>query len=195
MADQARVVVIGGGITGVSVAYHLAEAGWTDVLLVEKAGLTAGSTSQAAGLVTAFNPSSTMLAWRRYSIELYGRLGVFSAVGSRAARVVAGAAQGARADGEPGARRGPRRRRHLGRGGAAAHARDLAGVPVRRGLPARRRLPRPARRDVSRSRMRRGSSASGSGRTRGSPGSSSGRGARFAACSSRTASPSTRSSS
>ncbi|HET8785017.1 MAG TPA: FAD-dependent oxidoreductase, partial [Candidatus Limnocylindrales bacterium] len=82
MAEQARVVVIGGGITGVSVAYHLAEAGWTDVLLVEKAGLTAGATSQAAGLVTAFNPSSTMLAWRRYSIELYGRLGAFSAVGS-----------------------------------------------------------------------------------------------------------------
>ena len=82
MADQARVVVIGGGITGVSVAYHLAAQGWTDVLLVEKAGLTAGATSQAAGLVTAFNPSSTMLAWRRYSIELYGRLGVFSAVGS-----------------------------------------------------------------------------------------------------------------
>ncbi|HYK96747.1 MAG TPA: FAD-dependent oxidoreductase [Candidatus Dormibacteraeota bacterium] len=82
MNDQARVVVIGGGITGCSVAYHLAEAGWTDVLLVEKAGLTAGSTSQAAGLVTAFNPSSTMLAWRRYSIELYGRLGAFNAVGS-----------------------------------------------------------------------------------------------------------------
>jgi glycine cleavage system aminomethyltransferase T/glycine/D-amino acid oxidase-like deaminating enzyme len=80
--DQARVVVIGGGITGCSVAYHLAEAGWTDVLLVEKATLTAGATSQAAGLVTAFNPSSTMLAWRRYSIELYGRLGAFSAVGS-----------------------------------------------------------------------------------------------------------------
>ena len=80
--DQARVVVIGGGITGCSVAYHLAAAGWTDVLLVEKAQLTAGSTSQAAGLVTAFNPSSTMLAWRRYSIELYGRLGVFDAVGS-----------------------------------------------------------------------------------------------------------------
>src|SRR5262245_23929987 len=82
MVDQARVVVIGGGITGVSVAYHLAEQGWTDVLLVEKAGLTAGATSQAAGLVTAFNPSSTMLAWRRYSIDLYGRLGAFSAVGS-----------------------------------------------------------------------------------------------------------------
>ncbi len=80
--DQARVVVIGGGITGCSVAYHLALAGWTDVLLVEKAQLTAGSTCQAAGLVTAFNPSSTMMAFRRYSIELYGRLGAFQAVGS-----------------------------------------------------------------------------------------------------------------
>ena len=81
-ADQARVVVIGGGITGCSVAYHLALAGWTDVLLVEKAQLTAGSTCQAAGLVTAFNPSSTMMAFRRYSIELYESLGVFEAVGS-----------------------------------------------------------------------------------------------------------------
>lgn len=80
--DQARVVVIGGGITGCSVAYHLAEAGWTDVLLIEKAQLTAGSTCQAAGLVTAFNPSSTMMQFRRYSIELYRRLGAFQTVGS-----------------------------------------------------------------------------------------------------------------
>ena len=80
--EQARVVVIGGGITGCSVAYHLAVAGWTDVLLIEKAQLTAGSTCQAAGLVTAFNPSSTMMAFRRYSIELYRRLGVFETVGS-----------------------------------------------------------------------------------------------------------------
>jgi glycine cleavage system aminomethyltransferase T/glycine/D-amino acid oxidase-like deaminating enzyme len=80
--EQARVVVIGGGITGCSVAYHLALAGWTDVLLVEKAQLTSGSTCQAAGLVTAFNPSSTMMAFRRYSIELYERLGVFETVGS-----------------------------------------------------------------------------------------------------------------
>ena len=80
--DQARVVVIGGGITGCSVAYHLAEAGWTDVLLVEKAQLTAGATYMAAGLVTAFNPSSTMMGFRRYSIGLYGRLGAFERVGS-----------------------------------------------------------------------------------------------------------------
>ncbi|MBI2764267.1 MAG: FAD-dependent oxidoreductase [Chloroflexi bacterium] len=80
--DQARVVVIGGGITGCSVAYHLAEAGWTDVLLVEKAQLTSGSTCQAAGLVTMFNPSNTMMRFRRYSVELYERLGVFERVGS-----------------------------------------------------------------------------------------------------------------
>ena len=80
--DQARVVVVGGGITGCSVAYHLALAGWTDVLLIEKAQLTAGSTCQAAGLVTAFNPSSTMMHFRRYSIELYDRLGAFERVGS-----------------------------------------------------------------------------------------------------------------
>jgi 4-methylaminobutanoate oxidase (formaldehyde-forming) len=89
--DQARVVVIGGGITGCSVAYHLAEAGWTDVLLVEKAQLTAGSTNMAAGLVTAFNPSSTMMAFRRYSIELYRRLGAFERVGSL--RLASSAAQ------------------------------------------------------------------------------------------------------
>src|SRR3954451_4392277 len=80
--DQARVVVIGGGITGCSVAYHLALAGWTDVLLVEKAVLTAGSTCQAAGLVTAFNPSSTMMEFRRYSIDLYRSLAAFETVGS-----------------------------------------------------------------------------------------------------------------
>ena len=80
--DQARVVVIGGGITGCSVAYHLAEAGLTDVLLVEKAQLTAGSTCQAAGLVTMFSPSNTMMRFRRYSVELYERLGVFERVGS-----------------------------------------------------------------------------------------------------------------
>ncbi len=81
-ADQARVVIIGGGITGCSVAYHLALAGWSDVLLVEKAQLTAGSTCQAAGIVTAFNPSATMMQFRRYSIELYRKLGAFDTVGS-----------------------------------------------------------------------------------------------------------------
>ncbi len=80
--DRARVVVIGGGITGCSVAYHLAKAGWRDVLLVDKGPLTSGSTCHAAGLVTQFNPSPAMMRFRRYSIELYKELGVFEAVGS-----------------------------------------------------------------------------------------------------------------
>ncbi len=86
--DRARVVVIGGGITGASVAYHLARAGWRDVLLLEKGELTSGSTCQAAGLVTQFNPSNAMMRLRRYSIELYNELGVFETVGSL--RIAAG---------------------------------------------------------------------------------------------------------
>jgi glycine cleavage system aminomethyltransferase T/glycine/D-amino acid oxidase-like deaminating enzyme len=74
-------VVVGGGITGASVAYHLAKAGWRDTVLVEKDELTSGSTCHAAGLVTQFNPSPTMMRFRRYSIELYQELGVFDQVG------------------------------------------------------------------------------------------------------------------
>ena len=83
MQDQARVVIIGGGITGCSIAYHLAKEGWTDVLLVEKGDLTSGSTAQAAGLVTQFNTSPTMMRFRKYSIDLYVELGIFEQVGSR----------------------------------------------------------------------------------------------------------------
>jgi 4-methylaminobutanoate oxidase (formaldehyde-forming) len=80
--QRASVVVIGGGIAGCSVAYHLARAGWRDVVLLDKGELTSGSTHHAAGLVTQFNPSSTMMRLRRYSVELYGELGVFERVGS-----------------------------------------------------------------------------------------------------------------
>ena len=74
--------MVGGGITGASVAYHLAKAGWRDTVLLEKDELTSGSTCHAAGLVTQFNPSPTMMRFRRYSIELYEELGVFERVGS-----------------------------------------------------------------------------------------------------------------
>jgi 4-methylaminobutanoate oxidase (formaldehyde-forming) len=77
-----QVVVIGGGIAGVSCAYHLARAGVSDVALVEKGELTSGSTHHAAGLVTQFNPSPTMMRFRRYSVQLYEELGVFERVGS-----------------------------------------------------------------------------------------------------------------
>jgi glycine/D-amino acid oxidase-like deaminating enzyme/glycine cleavage system aminomethyltransferase T len=77
-----QVVVIGGGIAGVSCAYHLARSGMRDVVLVEKGELTSGSTHHAAGLVTQFNPSPTMMRFRRYSVQLYEELGVFDRVGS-----------------------------------------------------------------------------------------------------------------
>ena len=80
--ESAQVIVIGGGIAGCSVAYHLARAGWRDVLLIEKGELTSGSTHHAAGLVTQFNPSATMMRFRRYSVSVYRDLGVFNDVGS-----------------------------------------------------------------------------------------------------------------
>ncbi len=76
------MIVIGGGITGCSVAYHLAKAGCGDVLVLEKGELTSGSTHHAAGLVTQFNPSATMMQFRRYSVALYRELEVFNTVGS-----------------------------------------------------------------------------------------------------------------
>src|SRR5437870_8012891 len=82
LPSRARAVVIGGGITGTSVAYHLARSGWRDTVLLEKAELTSGSTCHAAGLVTQFNPSPTMMRFRTYSIEVYQELGVFETVGS-----------------------------------------------------------------------------------------------------------------
>lgn len=74
MRDQARVVVIGGGIAGCSVAYHLAQKGWTDVVVVDKGELTSGSTWHAAGMVTHFHTSPAIMRMRRYSIELYRTL-------------------------------------------------------------------------------------------------------------------------
>jgi 4-methylaminobutanoate oxidase (formaldehyde-forming) len=72
--DQVRVVVVGGGIAGCSVAYHLARKGWTDLLLLDKGELTSGSTWHAAGMVTHFHTSPTIMRMRQYSIALYRSL-------------------------------------------------------------------------------------------------------------------------
>lgn len=82
MKDQARVVVIGGGIYGVNIAYHLAKMGWNDLILVEKHDISSGATAHAAGLVTQFATSQTLMQFRKYSIDLYSELGLFDHVGS-----------------------------------------------------------------------------------------------------------------
>src|SRR5271166_6105341 len=74
MKTHARVVVIGGGAVGVSTLYHLAHKGWSDVVLVERAELTAGSTWHAAGLLPLFNMSYTVGQLHKYSLDLYKRL-------------------------------------------------------------------------------------------------------------------------
>lgn len=71
MRTHARVVVIGGGAMGVSLLYHLTKRGWTDVILVEKAELTAGSTWHAAGLCTHFAHNPTIMEMRATSVRLY----------------------------------------------------------------------------------------------------------------------------
>lgn len=75
LPDRARVVIVGGGVIGCSVAYHLAHAGWSDVVLLERDRLTSGTTWHAAGLMTCFGSTSeTSTAIRLYSRELYARL-------------------------------------------------------------------------------------------------------------------------
>ena len=74
MADfptTARVVIIGGGVVGVSTLYHLAKKGWTDCVLLEKNELTAGSTWHAAGNCPSFSTSWAVMNMQRYSLELY----------------------------------------------------------------------------------------------------------------------------
>ena len=74
LPSSARVVIIGGGVIGCSVAYHLAKQGWKDVVLLERKQLTSGTTWHAAGLIAQLraNPNMTRLA--KYSQELYGNL-------------------------------------------------------------------------------------------------------------------------
>jgi len=75
MKTQAKVVVIGGGVVGVSALYHLAKKGWgDDVVLLEKAELTSGSTWHAAGLLPLFNMSYSVGQVHKYSVKLYEEL-------------------------------------------------------------------------------------------------------------------------
>jgi glycine cleavage system aminomethyltransferase T/glycine/D-amino acid oxidase-like deaminating enzyme len=74
MAEHARAVIVGGGVGGTSIAYHLAELGWTDIVLVDRAELTSGSTFHSAGLVGQLRSSVTLTRMMMYGTSLYRRL-------------------------------------------------------------------------------------------------------------------------
>ena len=71
MKDQARVVVIGGGVVGASILYHLTKMGWDDVMLIERSDLTSGSTWHAAGGMHTINGDPNVAKLQQYTIELY----------------------------------------------------------------------------------------------------------------------------
>src|ERR1051326_2371000 len=74
LPSSAKIIIIGGGIVGCSVAYHLGKMGITDVLLLERHKLTSGSTWHAAGLVGQLRTSANITQLLKYSVELYDRL-------------------------------------------------------------------------------------------------------------------------
>ena len=74
LSSQARVVIVGGGVIGCSVAYHLTKLGWQDVVLLERKQLTSGTTWHAAGLIAQLRATANMTKLAKYSQELYGNL-------------------------------------------------------------------------------------------------------------------------
>jgi dimethylglycine dehydrogenase len=80
MKTHARVAVIGGGVVGASVLYHLTKLGWRDVVLLERSELTAGSTWHAAGGVHTLNGDSNVAALQAYTIDLYREIEQVSGV-------------------------------------------------------------------------------------------------------------------
>ena len=74
LPSQARAVIIGGGVSGCSVAYHLAKLGWEDVVLLERKTLTCGTTWHAAGLIGTLRPSQNLTRLSKYSRDLYAKL-------------------------------------------------------------------------------------------------------------------------
>ncbi len=75
LPDRAQVVIVGGGVIGASVAYHLTKLGWTDVVLIEQSKLTSGTTWHAAGLIVSGGMTSDTSAWMaKYTRELYETL-------------------------------------------------------------------------------------------------------------------------
>ncbi len=74
LPSSTKVVVIGGGVVGCSVAYHLAKFGWKDTILLERDQLTSGTTWHAAGLVSQLGPTAAVTKIRKYTLDLYKEL-------------------------------------------------------------------------------------------------------------------------
>jgi dimethylglycine dehydrogenase len=74
MNSHARVVVIGGGVVGCSVLFHLAKMGWNDVVLLERSELTAGSSWHAAGVIHTINSDTNIARLQDYTIKLYNEI-------------------------------------------------------------------------------------------------------------------------
>src|SRR5580765_3530313 len=74
MVEQAHVVIIGGGVVGCSILYHLAKMGWKDVVLIERKELTSGSSWHAAGVIHTINADSNIARLQGYTIKLYDEL-------------------------------------------------------------------------------------------------------------------------
>src|SRR5271154_1895038 len=78
MKSHAQAVVIGGGVVGASVLYHLTKAGWKDVLLIERSELTSGSTWHAAGGMHTINGDPNVAKLQKYTIDLYQEIEALS---------------------------------------------------------------------------------------------------------------------
>ncbi|MCL5778159.1 FAD-dependent oxidoreductase [Limibaculum sp. FT325] len=122
LPTQARAVIIGGGVIGCSVAYHLTKLGWTDVVLLERKQLTCGTTWHAAGLIGQLRASANMTRLAKYSADLY-----------RGLEAETGAATGLRQCGSISVALTAERREELWRSASMARA---FGVPVEEISPA-----------------------------------------------------------
>ncbi|MEM9359109.1 MAG: FAD-dependent oxidoreductase, partial [Pseudomonadota bacterium] len=78
MKSHAKVVVVGGGVVGCSVLYHLTKFGWTDVVLCERSELTSGSTWHAAGGMHTINGDPNVAKLQKYTVELYEEIQAYS---------------------------------------------------------------------------------------------------------------------
>ena len=153
MKSHAQVVVIGGGVVGCSVLFHLARAGWTDVVLLERDELTSGSTWHAAGGMHTINGDPNVAKLQKYTIEpLQGDRGAVGPGDRRASdrRRAAGGDRGAHGLAARRRRQGPlsrpRPRGDLGEGSRRADAADRPQAIRRRGPQFGGRPSRPLRR-------------------------------------------------